>query len=75
MEEYINLFEDIIAKTSSKVDYIDIRAGKSDSTSILMKDGDVDEINTGISLGARIRVLKMEPGVLHTLQTYQKLMK
>ncbi len=58
MEEYINLFEDIIAKTSSKVDYIDIRAGKSDSTSILMKDGDVDEINTGISLGARIRVLK-----------------
>ena len=30
----------------------------SNNTSILMKDGDVDEINTGISLGARIRVLK-----------------
>ena len=27
------------------------------NTSILMKDGDVDEINTGMSLGARIRVL------------------
>jgi TldD protein len=58
MEEYIDLFEKVIAKTSPKVDYIDIRAGMSDNTSILMKDGDVDEINTGMSLGARIRVLK-----------------
>lgn len=58
MEEYIDLFEKIIAKTIPQVDYIDIRAGMSDNTSILMKDGDVDEINTGISLGARIRVLK-----------------
>ncbi len=57
MEEYIDLFEKVIAKTSQKVDYIDIRAGRSENTSILMKDGDVDEINTGISLGARIRVL------------------
>lgn len=57
MEEYINLFEKVIAKTNQKVDYIDIRAGKSENTSILMKDGDVDEINTGMSLGARIRVL------------------
>ncbi|WP_405304566.1 TldD/PmbA family protein [Methanobrevibacter sp.] len=58
MEEYIDLFEKIITQTIPKVDYIDIRAGKSDNTSILMKDGDVDEINTGMSLGARIRVLK-----------------
>ena len=58
MEEYIGLFEKIIAKTIPKVDYIDIRAGKNDNTSIIMKDGDVDEINTGMSLGARIRVLK-----------------
>ncbi|MBQ6512530.1 TldD/PmbA family protein [Methanobrevibacter sp.] len=58
MEEYIDLFEKIIAQTIPKVDYIDIRAGKSDNTSILMKDGNVDEINTGMSLGARIRVLK-----------------
>ncbi len=58
MEEYINLFEKIITQTIPKVDYIDIRAGKSDNTSILMKDGNVDEINTGMSLGARIRVLK-----------------
>ena len=57
MEEYINLFENVIAKTSPKVDYIDIRFGKGDNTSILMKDGNVDEINTGMSLGERIRVL------------------
>ena len=57
MEEYIELFEKVIAKTSPKVDYMDIRLGLSDNTSILMKDGNVDEINTGMSLGARIRVL------------------
>lgn len=57
MEEYINLFENIIAKTTPKVDYMDIRFGMGDNTSILMKDGNVDEINTGMSLGARIRVL------------------
>ena len=58
MEEYIDLFEKVIAQTIPQVDYIDIRAGMSENTAILMKDGDVDEINTGISLGARIRVLK-----------------
>lgn len=57
MEEYIDLFEKVIAKTSPKVNYMDIRLGLSDNTSILMKDGNVDEINTGMSLGARIRVL------------------
>ena len=57
MEEYIDLFENIIAKTRQKVDYMDIRFGMGDNTSILMKDGNVDEINTGMSLGARIRVL------------------
>ena len=57
MEEYVDLFESIIEKTSKKVDYIDIRSGIGETTSILMKDGNVDEINTGMSLGARIRVL------------------
>ena len=57
MDEYINLFENIIAKTSPQVDYMDIRCGMGDNTSILMKDGNVDEINTGMSLGTRIRVL------------------
>lgn len=57
MEEYISLFEKVIEKTSPKVDYLDIRCGISDSTSILMKDGNVDVLNTGMSSGARIRVL------------------
>ena len=57
MEEYINLFEKIIAETTPKVDYMDIRLGLGSITSILMKDRNVDEINTGMSLGARIRVL------------------
>ena len=57
MEEYIDLFENVIEKTSRNVDYIDIRCGNGKTTSILMKDGNVDEINTGMSLGARIRVL------------------
>ncbi len=57
MEEYTDLFEKVISKTIPKVDYIDIRFGKGENTSILMKDGNVDEINTGMSLGARIRVL------------------
>ena len=57
MEEYINLLENIIEKTSPQIDYMDIRLGMNDNTSILMKDGNVDEINTGMSLGARIRVL------------------
>lgn len=57
MDEYISLFEKVLEKTTPKVDYMDIRSGISDNTSILMKDGNVDEINTGMSLGARIRVL------------------
>ena len=56
-EEYSDLFEKVIAKTSPKVDYMDIRSGEGNATSILMKDGNVDEINTGMSLSARIRVL------------------
>lgn len=57
MEEYIDLCEKIIAKTIPKVDYVDIRAGNGNSTSLIMKDGAIDEINTGNTLGIRIRVL------------------
>ncbi len=57
MEEYIDLFENIIAKTMPQVDYIDIRAGSGENTGLMMKDGNVDEINTGMSLAARVRVL------------------
>lgn len=57
MEEHIDLFKKIISKVEQKVDYVDIRAGKGTNTSIIMKDSKIQEINSGISLGARIRVL------------------
>ena len=57
MEEYTELFEKIIAKTSPQVDYMDIRSGTGNATSILMKDGEVEELNTGKTISARIRVL------------------
>ena len=57
MEEYNDLCEKVIEKTIPKVDYVDIRAGKSNNSSIIMKDGSVDEVNTGNTLGFRIRVL------------------
>lgn len=57
MEEHIDLFNKVIDKTIPQVDYIDIRAGNGDITSMLMKDGAIQEINTGMSLAIRIRVL------------------
>ena len=57
MEEHIDLFKKIISKVEQKVDYVDIRAGKGTNSSIIMKDSKIQEINSGISLGARIRVL------------------
>lgn len=57
MEEYCELFKKVIDKTLPDIDYMDIRAGQGENTSIIMKDGNVDEINTGKSLGIRIRVL------------------
>ncbi|WP_297979261.1 TldD/PmbA family protein [uncultured Methanobrevibacter sp.] len=57
MEEYIDLFQKIITKIEDKVDYADIRAGNGNSTSLLMKDNQIQEVNTGYSTVARIRVL------------------
>ncbi|MDO5850102.1 MAG: TldD/PmbA family protein [Methanobacteriaceae archaeon] len=57
MEEHIDLFKKVISKVEEKVDYVDIRAGKGDNNSIIMKDGKIQEVNSGSSLGARIRVL------------------
>ena len=68
MEEYIDLCEKVIEKTIPKVDYVDIRAGKSNNSSIIMKDGSVDEVNTEI----------MVHGVLHTqtiILNWKKLQK
>ncbi|MDR2966562.1 MAG: TldD/PmbA family protein [Methanobacteriaceae archaeon] len=57
MEENLDLFGKIINTIESNVDYIDIRAVKGDNTNILMKDGKIQEISSGLDIGARIRVL------------------
>ena len=58
MEEHIDLFQKIITKIQDKVDYADIIAGKGNSNSILMKDNKFQNIDSGITTGVRIRVLK-----------------
>ena len=57
MEEHIDLFKKILTQIEDKVDYADIRAGKGNNTGIIMKDNQIQEINTGLSTVARIRVL------------------
>ena len=58
MEEHIDLFQKIITKIQDKVDYADIISLKGNSNSILMKDNKFQNIDSGITTGARIRVLK-----------------
>jgi len=59
MEENIDYFEKLINEISKNdVDYVDIRASKGNNTNILMKDSKIQEINSGIDIGVRIRVLK-----------------
>ncbi|MDR3290909.1 MAG: TldD/PmbA family protein [Methanobrevibacter sp.] len=58
MEEYMDKFNSLLDKISSDVDYSDIRANKSNSTNVIMKDSKIDGINSGLNIGARIRVLK-----------------
>lgn len=60
MENEFNLddFEKILSNIESKVDYADIRFVNGENTSIIMKDGKIQNINTGFSTGLRIRILK-----------------
>lgn len=58
MEEYIDLLKNILDKSSLHADYVDIRCGKGYNTSLLMKDGKIQETKTGNNLGASIRVLQ-----------------
>lgn len=58
MEEYLDKFNQIIDKIAIKSDYVDVRAIEGSNTNILMKDGKTQEINTGLDIGIRIRILK-----------------
>lgn len=54
----LDLFNRILSSIEEKVDYVDIRAGNGENTSIIMKDGQIQEIKSGFDLGGRVRVLK-----------------
>jgi TldD protein len=58
MEEYLENFQKTIDKLSLNTDYVDIRSIKSNSTNIIMKDGKIQEVNSGFDIGVRIRVLR-----------------
>lgn len=54
----LDLFTKILNKIENQVDYADIRVGDSQNTSIVMKDGKIQEIRSGSDFGAAIRILK-----------------
>ncbi len=58
MEENLDYFIKTIDNITLKADYVDIKASKGNNTNIIMKDNKIQEVNTGIDIGARIRVLK-----------------
>ena len=47
----------IIHNLEKKVEYVDIRTGQSNTSSIMMKDGKIKEIISGFNQGGTIRVL------------------
>ncbi|MGC9516818.1 MAG: TldD/PmbA family protein [Methanomicrobiales archaeon] len=53
-----DLFEKIIHLLEDRADYVDIRAGENNNTSIVMKDTKIKEIKSGSDFGCSIRVLK-----------------
>jgi len=54
----LDLFQSILTKIENKVDYADIRISDSQNTSIIMKDGKIQEIMSGSDFGSAIRILK-----------------
>jgi len=54
----LDLFQSILTKIEKKTDYADIRVSDSQNTSIIMKDGKIQEIRSGSDFGSAIRILK-----------------
>jgi len=54
----LDLLEKTLDSVDKHVDYADIRVNESQNTVIVMKDGKIQEIRSGLDLGACIRVLK-----------------
>lgn len=54
----VDVLERLVDRVSVDVDYVDVRFGRGVNSDISMKDGRIQDINTGFSLGVQIRVLK-----------------
>lgn len=54
----VDYFQNIIKKLESKVEYADIRVRNSKNNSITLKDGKIDNVDTGINYEIGIRVLQ-----------------
>lgn len=58
MEIDIDYLGGILRDIEDMVEYADIRAGTSRTSSILMKDGNLQEVKSGSASGFRVRVLR-----------------
>ncbi|WP_303235328.1 TldD/PmbA family protein [Methanosphaera cuniculi] len=54
----VDYFQKIINKLETQVDYADIRVEDLQSNTIIMKDGKIDNVDSGINYAVSIRVLK-----------------
>ena len=54
----VDYFRGIINKLEKKVEYADIRVKNSISNSVILKDGKIDNVDTGINYAIGIRVLQ-----------------
>lgn len=54
----VDYFQTIIKKLESKVEYADIRVKNSVSNVVVLKDGKIDNVDTGINYAIGIRVLQ-----------------
>ncbi len=54
----VDYFQNIIKKLENKVEYADIRVKNSINNAIVLKDGKIDNVDTGINYAIGIRVLQ-----------------
>ena len=54
----VDYFQHIIKKLESKVEYADIRVKNSVNNAVVLKDGKIDNVDTGINYAIGIRVLQ-----------------
>ncbi|AFZ46782.1 peptidase U62 modulator of DNA gyrase [Cyanobacterium stanieri PCC 7202] len=55
MKDYRNLLSDLITKYQKRVDFLSIRLENSEGTNIALRNGAVETLSEGISLGGQVR--------------------